>query len=73
MPICYLCVGFFSTYVLMLLGGFVLYFYSQSFSKYVTPRRTMKSMALVFVVIIPFLESCHNAHPVEIRSLIPCW
>lgn len=28
----------------------------------------MKSMALVFVVIIPFLESCHNAHPVEIRS-----
>lgn len=54
----------------MLLGGFVLYFSSRSFSKYVTPRRTMKSMALVFVVIIPFLESCHNAHPMEVRSLI---
>lgn len=54
-------VSFSTWYILILLRGFVLYFYSQSFSKYVTPRKTMKSMALVFVVIILFLESCHNA------------
>ncbi|XP_074687500.1 actin-related protein 3B isoform X3 [Strix aluco] len=46
---------------------------STSFSKYVTPRKTMKSMALVFVVIILFLESCHNACLMETRYLIPCW
>lgn len=72
MPRCYLFVVFFYLCPYAFVGGFVLYFYSQSFSKYVTPRRTMKSMGLVFVVIIQFLESCHNAHPMEIRSLIQC-
>ncbi|XP_074842411.1 actin-related protein 3B isoform X6 [Carettochelys insculpta] len=45
---------------------------STSFSKYVTPRRTMKNMALVFVVIILSLESCHNTCLVEIMSRISC-
>lgn len=68
----YLCI-FSAWYILMFLRGFVLYFHSQSFSKCVTPRRTMKSMALVFVVIILFLESCRNACLMETRSLISCW
>ncbi|XP_050796388.1 actin-related protein 3B isoform X8 [Gopherus flavomarginatus] len=46
---------------------------STSFSKYVTPRRTMKNMALVFVIIILSLESCHNTCLMEVTGNISCW
>ncbi|XP_030405930.1 actin-related protein 3B isoform X3 [Gopherus evgoodei] len=46
---------------------------STSFSKYVTPRRTMKNMALVFVIIILSLESCHNTCLMEVTGQISCW
>ncbi|XP_053877146.1 actin-related protein 3B isoform X4 [Malaclemys terrapin pileata] len=46
---------------------------STSFSKYVTPRRTMKNMALVFVVIILSLESCHSTCLMEVMGQISCW
>ncbi|CAM5120532.1 unnamed protein product [Natator depressus] len=45
----------------------------QSFSKYATPRRTMKNMALVFVVRILSLESCHNTCLMKVMGQISCW
>uniref|UniRef100_A0A8C3TFZ4 Actin-related protein 3 n=1 Tax=Chelydra serpentina TaxID=8475 RepID=A0A8C3TFZ4_CHESE len=45
----------------------------KSFSKFVTPRRTMKNMALVFVVIILSLELCHNTCLMEVMGQISCW
>lgn len=65
-----LLVCFSALCIRMVLRGFVLCFHSRSSSKYVTQKKTMKNMALAFVVIILCLESCHNAYQMETRSVI---
>lgn len=60
---------------LHLLSWFIcnfLYFFSQSFLKYVTPRKIMKNMVLVFAVIILSSELCHNTCCVGESALMSC-